>query len=372
MRSGGTLSASRGPEGHPGVRFRLMAKDLVAVYEALLKRAQEVLGLPDAAATRSKLYSLLLRRPIDSRLQDVLDEFGLSASYVRTHLLSIGAWPADVKDAIRTGLPYQDARQIAKLDEPQRSEVLQPFLANASEPGLTASRTARWKSRALQHEGRARALRVDPDGWVPPAEKVLMDPPPLTATTVFTAAEVAIGDEAMPRSALQGLLAAYVPAGGAVVDPMAGSGVAALTAHDLGRWSWSGDQHPRFEFIHRVDAADIDALYRAVGKWVRAIDLVLLHPPTATHDTDRWQAAGPEAYASWLDVLVRNAQAIVRRDGCVAVVVRPWRQPDHVMPMTDVVARALSMGGGDLIGYHLLVESRGLAEWHVVVARYPN
>jgi len=284
----------------------------VAVYEALLQRAQQALGLPGAATTRSRLYALLVRKPLDPRVQEVLDEFGLSASYVRTHLLSIGAWPTDVKDAIRLGLPYQDARQIAKLDEQQRREALQPFHTGAPRTGLTASRAARWRSRALHHDSLARALHIGPNGWVPAGEKALMDPPPLAPTTVFTPAEVAIGEDALPRSALQGLLAAYAPKQGSVVDPMAGSGVMALAAHDLGRRSWSGDQRPRFDFIHRVDAAEIDELHRALGAAVGSIDLVLLHPPVAAPGADRWQGLTPEAYEVWLASLVRNACLLVR------------------------------------------------------------
>ena len=349
-----------------------MAKDLVALYEDLLLRCQGVLSLPDPNATRSKLYTLLLRRPLDPRLQGVLDEFGVSAGYARTHLLSIGSWPADVQEAMRAGLPYQDARKIAQLDDRARREVLRLFHDRGSGSSAGASLMARSRERELRHEAMARRSPVDRDGWVLPREKVEREPLPLPDTVVYREVDAAVGEEALPRSVLEGLVAAYTVPGGVVVDPMAGSGGTALAARALGRWSWSGDRMPRFAFIHEVDAADLEALRVALGARAEAVDLVVVHPPSV----ERWAGDTLDPldaeYPSWIDRLVRTALALVRPSGHTAVVVRPWRRGGSVALLTDVVARAIGSSGGRVVGYHVLVEARGAGEWHVVVGRVPQ
>ena len=343
-----------------------MSKDLVALYEEVLRRCQEVLGLPDLAATRSRLYTLLLHKPLDPGLARVLGELGLSASYVRTHLLSIGSWPEEVRGAMRVGLPYQDARRVAQLDDAARREVLEVFLARGNVRGAAL---AREHERRLQHQRVAEQLSLTGDGWVPPSSKPGRGPRPLSAALIYRSAEVAAGTEALPRTAAEGLLVTYTSAGGRVIDPLAGEGTMAVAAHALGRWSWSGDVRPRYPFVHSFDASDTAAWWSAQDQHQYRADLVLVHPPSlAVWLRERDQVA-PEAYESWLARLIENAVSVACPGGHVATIVRPHRADEGVALIVDVALRGLREAGATVVGYHLLVEEHGDGAWHVLVGR---
>ena len=343
-----------------------MSKDLVALYEEVLRRCQEVLGLPDLAATRSRLYTLLLHKPLDPRLARVLDELSLSASYVRTHLLSIGSWPDEVRDAMRVGLPYQDARRVAQLDGVARREVLDVFHARGNVRGAAL---AREHERRLQHQRAAEQLPLTRDGWVPPTSRPGREPRPLSATLIYRSAEVAAGAEALPRTAAEGLLAAYTSPGGRVIDPMAGAGTMAVAAHAVGRWSWSGDVRPRHHFIHRLDASDAGSWWQTQIVHQHRADLVLVHPPSLAAWLSERDQVVPEAYEGWIARLIENAVSVACPGGYVAAIVRPHRAKEGVTLIMDVAQRGLREAGTTVIGYHLLVEDRGDGEWHVLVGR---
>jgi len=344
-----------------------MPKDLVALYEDVLLRCQCALGLPDAATTRSRLYSMLLHKPLDPRVAATLDELQLSPSYVRTHLLSIGSWPEDVRHAMREGLPYQDARRVAQLDDGARREVLDVFAAPRS--ARRASANARELERRIQHDHVAERLPLSDDGWTPPHHKPGGAPRVLSNTLAYQRADVAIGTEALPLGSVEALIAGYSPAGGRVVDPMAGAGTTAIAARATGRWAWSGDIQPRYRFIHKVDAAERTSLIAANAGNPFEADLVVMHPPSV----QTWLGAGRQrtlaAYETWIDALIENAVSMARPSGCVAVIVRPHRSDEGVSLVTDTVLRSLRERLARLVGYHVLVEARGNGEWHGLVAK---
>ena len=346
-----------------------MGKDLVALYQAVLRQSQMALGLPDLATTRSRLYTLLLRKPLDPALARVLDDLQVSASYVRTHLLSIGSWPTDIQRAIQKGLPYQDARRLAKLDEETRRHVLGQFVSSRSE--FRSVDPVRAQERQIEHERLARGLGVDAFGWTVPNDKVGRRSYTIEAVSTFRSTEVATGFEALPRRALQGLIGQYTTVGQRVVDPMAGSGTTAVAAHAMGRWAWSGDIQPRYEFIHHVDAADTSSFRNALGSNSRDIDLVVLHPPSMEH----WLAQGSGAhsetanYKAWLSSLVSNGCGFTREGGHVAVIVLPYRKPLDTHLVTDGVARDVVRANASVVGYHVLVDAATTVDWHIVVGR---
>ena len=346
-----------------------MGRDLVALYQAVLQQSQMALGLPDLATTRSRLYTLLLRKPLDPALGRVLDDLQVSASYVRTHLLSIGSWPTDIQGAIQKGLPYQDARRLAKLDEESRRRVLDQFVSSSSE--YRSVDPVRAQGLQIEHERLARGLGVDPSGWTVPNAKVGRRSYTLEAVSTFRSTEVATGVEALPRRALQGLIGRYTIVGQCVVDPMAGSGTTAVAAHAMGRWAWSGDIQPRYEFIHPIDAADPSSFRNALGSSTRDIDLVVLHPPSMEH----WLAQGSVAhsetasYEAWLSSLVSNGCGFAREGGHVAVIVRPYREPLDTRLVTDGVARDVVRANASVVGYHVVVDVGANIDWHIVVGR---
>ena len=351
------------------VRSTWMTKDLVALYHALLERAREALGIPDVYTARSRLYSLLLRKPLDPKLEAVLKDLGVSASYARTHLLSIGSWPVAVRDAMRLGLPYQDARRIAQLDEADQDEVLRLFRGHHGRLPGKASAAARVRERELAHARTARTLPLTADGWVAAAENAVRPERVLAGTHVYTDSDAPVGDEALPRGVVEGLVATYTSAGGAVADPLAGGGSTAIAAHVLRRWSWSGDIKPRYPFIHPVDAADRVTLMDVFARVARPIDLVIVHPPLWSTWTEEGVGRTIERYEAWASCIVANAVGLVKRGGFVAVIVQPLRAQLSARLITDTAAQALSLADAVVVGYHVVVELRGAGEWHIVVGR---
>ena len=345
-----------------------MARDLVALYEDVLRRCQRALGLPDAASTRSRLYSLLQQKPIDPRIAGVLAEMQLSASYVRTHLLSIGSWPDAVTRAMRAGLPYQDARRIAQLDDAAQREVLSSF--RASSQARQHTNQARAVERRLRHDRLAKQITRTVDGWVAPTSKPGAAVRELRSAYVYTAFDVAIGFEALPLGAVESLVRTYAPEGGSVVDPMAGAGTTAIAARGTGRWVWSGDVEPRYPFIHGLDATDAASVMDAISVRTTEADLVVLHPPSYPTWLTGGQRRTVAAYLAWIDLLVASAARFTRAGGHIAVVVHPSRTDSEARLFTDVVGAMLRESvGARLVGYHVLVEARGDTDWHVLVGK---
>lgn len=355
--------------GGPVVPSLAMAKDLVSVYEAILRDAKRALGLPDTTTTRSKLYTLLLKDPIDPRLADVLNRHGVSASYTRTHLLSIGSWPKGVQEAMRQGLPYQDARRIAQLDSSAQRTVLAAFAKRAGEAPRQATATARAIERKLEHDRIAEAITCDEEGWVAPLPAPKRRRRGLPGALVYDELGAGWGMDQAPRKLIEGLLAAYVEPGERVVDLMAGAGIVAVAGRDSGRWVWSADVEPRHAFIHRLDARDCIGIVQSLGRFAGQVELAVIH----AYKQDAWDAKSgrptPSDIANRISQVVQCAACLVTSGGCVSVVLRPQRGPNEVALLTDLVKDALEHFVGRLVGYHIAVAARDDVDWHLLVAR---
>ena len=64
---------------------------------------------------RKFLFRELGRSQLRPELQQVLNEIGLSASWVRNHLLAIGTWSERVQQAVRDGLSIRNGAVVARI-----------------------------------------------------------------------------------------------------------------------------------------------------------------------------------------------------------------------------------------------------------------
>ena len=348
-----------------------MARNPAILYDRLIQRAGRALGTPDAAATRTRLWTLLKpdRLAETPDLDEVLDDLAIGASYARNHLLSLGAWPDEVVDQVRHhGLALAVARRLAGAEAELRTAALRESTMMRDDKGTWSQRVARALDRALRDAAAPRAQAVD--GWLPPAEAPDRSPGPTGDVWRFPALSPA-GREAeeLHPALARAILARYAAPGDRIVDLTAGSGTIARVARERGCPSWSGDIAPRAPFVHRADATEI-RLDRGLREHVA--DVVLLHPPTF----DAWWRRPPsgampgrEGYAAMIADMTVSAARVLRPGGMLVLIGRPIRRGGEVRTAIGDLQNELENVGCTLVGYHLGVDEAGREDWHVLVGQ---
>jgi hypothetical protein len=304
------------------------------VYEWVLEAARrEGLGVGEGEIVRA------LRRLGRSAFRAFAQRLGLSPKYLRHDLLPVADLPEVLREALRQGLPLQEAHRLHRL-------VRRGLLTLEDLEGKPPEALA-----ALPY----------PDLEVPLEAPIWLFPPDPR------------GREALSPVVAKALVLRYTQRGELVVDPMAGYGTVVEAARALGRRAWGGDIQPLGPSVERADIRHLRERFR------REAALLVLHPPTfAAFQKEGGRDLDPEeryaAYVQYLTDLVGYSLPALRQGGRLALVVSPRKEISpkeaqegrdfFLSPFERALAEALSLRP---VRYHLAVSRDGRQDWHVFV-----
>jgi hypothetical protein len=282
----------------------------------------------------------------------------LSDSYVLSHLLPIGAWPADVQEALRQGLPLFKGRELARLEEWERQAAIGNYLnqerARAQPPEITGG------------------LAIE-NGWTLPSNKLRYAPTDVKHTRDTWIYPVLSGYrreiEALHPELVKSILLRYTRAGDRVVDLTAGFGTVAEVGHHLQLIVWSGDIEPQQPFIHRCDAR---RPLQSPGLAPSCAQLVILHPPTfkAWRDSHlHSETVTYDLYKDFVAELLEGAASVMAHGAHLVLITRPIRAEGRVFNSIGALIETMEDTFGPLKGYHVAVEQHGEEDWHVLVGQ---
>lgn len=313
-----------------------MARTFWEAYQLFLERARQWTGEEDERRVVDAVRKMSRMDP--AGFQDWARTNGWGRSYVERHYLYVADHPEEVRELLRRGYPV---RRI-----PLKGLDLEALAGALQEED--------WREKVDRLFGQARL----PD-WIDQPVWLFDSTPELRAR------------EALARPVAEALVELYCPAGGSVVDPMAGTGELVEAAKRSGRSAWGGDVHPQSDHVVQ---ADVEELLSHVAP--RSADLLILHPPTfqawAKSSTELPGSPQSEHYALYLEFiasLLKTTRPAVKPGGRVILIARPTRN-GHVY----LAPFELALGERGLVpkAYRLAVSRDGREDWHFFIARQPE
>ncbi len=290
----------------------------------------------------------------------LLEAAGIGEQQYRYHLRYIARWGIQRRQLLAVGGNFQLLEGLSKLEKDGLLEGLQ----------LSGSKA----QQVRQLSDHTRQLLPVPlgSGWLAPTSgttrkvQVYDD---RQVVWLYPTGEVEFLEGLHPHVA-RSLIARYVPTQGVVADPMAGDGVVAQMAIQLGHTAWASDVAPSQPYIKQMDLLDQD-LGKFIGEENRVTaDLVVLHPPSP--DTLGLSDSG---YTVWLEGILDNCWGAVKAGGYLALIVPVTASvPIFARAECALTVSASKMFGEDIevpTFTHLAVSRDGKEGWHILVYRTP-
>jgi hypothetical protein len=262
---------------------------------------------------------------------------GWGPAHVERHLLYVADYPEEVRELLRRGYPVRQI-PLRHLDTRALQEALE-------KPDWRVAVDQLFRRKLL------------PD-WI------------TRPVWIYSASPALRAREGLARPVADALIEVASPAGGFVVDPMAGTGEVVRAAHASGRRAWGGDLQPSSPDVVQANVHDLLQFVPPASA-----DLLVLHPPTfrnwSRQDPAQAELGGVpvnEHYALYLEFvagLLISTKDVVKPGGQVALIARPPRR-GHVFHAAFELA--LGEQGLELQSYHLAVSRDGHEDWHLFLA----
>jgi hypothetical protein len=383
-------------------------------YEVLMRSAIKALIHPsedipefdpeDEVRVRLQLYNALAKPPIDPYIQRILDQAQLSAGWVRNHLLALGTWSPQVREAVRDGLPLRDGAVVARIrravlrkeeaskqtkssfshtqgkNPPSPSELIETYERRALEPFYNAKGMP-----PLERTGEAQVsagirLLVDTilaeltrdsvhrsgRWWIPATSpKVVPDRSRLTQLLLYAPLlPDEVRREVLPRPVAVGIIGTYLPDGrsGFLIDPMAGSGTVIQAALDLGHRAWGGDLTPVEPYVDRYDAT---LSLKQQSTREALADLLVVHPPTyATWKEQMGESATAKTYLAFVQQVLDEQGVLVAPAGHVILIVQGLEESQADGRGAFMVSPPASHP--QVVGWHVAVARDASQVWQIL------
>ena len=290
----------------------------------------------------------------------ILKAANIGEQQYRYHLRYIARWGIQRRQLLADGGNFQLLEGLSKLEKDGLLE------------GLQLSGSKAQQVRQLSDHTRQLLPVPSGSGWLAPTSgttrkvQVYDD---RQVVWLYPAGEVDFLEGLHPYVA-RSLIARYVPTQGIVADPMAGDGVVAQMAIQLGHTAWASDVAPSQPYIRQMDLLDQD-LGQFIGEEnTTAADLVVLHPPSP----DTLALSNP-GYTDWLEDVLDNCWGAVKAGGHLALIVPVTAS----VPVFARAERALTDSASETFKQdvemptftHLAVSRDGKEGWHILVYRVP-
>ena len=146
-----------------------MKRNPITLYDNLILETRQHLRLKSDEMARKRLGVALRNKSPERWALDLLDRHGIGIGYVLNHLLSVGAWQPNVREAIQNGLSLATARKVANLNEPAlEAEALEVFHASTGLSLVKRSRLVEQAVLGLRAQLERQEYALDAAGWLPP------------------------------------------------------------------------------------------------------------------------------------------------------------------------------------------------------------